>query len=167
MLTSLPDASSLARQTDRQFLLDHACRVPSWHSFARTLEHVDHRGHPGILTAAPQKAAGYEHSPRLQHVRAAYLALLPHFRGLALGVQGGRILQHALCGIVTSVQEYILHELQQLLVHLLIHICSHLQGAAKPEMLCVWKASSRHHPNTREVKQCISFNAGANLHEGY
>ena len=52
-----------------------------------------------------------------------YLALLPHISRLALGVQGGCILQHPLSSIVAAIEQDVLYHLQELLIHLLICIC--------------------------------------------
>lgn len=55
------------------------------------------------------------------------LPLPLHVSGFALGVQGGRKLQHALCGVLAAVEEYVLNHLQQLLVELVVVICNDLQ----------------------------------------
>ena len=57
---------------------------------------------------------------------ARSLPLLLHISGLALGVQGASILQHTLCGVLTSVQEYILNHLQQLLINFGVQVSVNL-----------------------------------------
>ena len=63
-----------------------------------------------------------------QTAGAAHLALLDHSSGLALRVQGGSIIQHALGGVLAAVQQHVLAHLQQLLVHLLVGVCLDLRS---------------------------------------